>query len=70
MSGIANGWRMGCVYPRFPASIYIARGEYDTGYSMRLYTHAHRLMMGWATELGPRPCQFVALERSRFRKIA
>ena len=31
-------------------------------------THAHRLMMGWATQRGPRPCQFVALERSRFRK--
>ena len=36
----------------------------------RVYTHAHRLMMGWATELGPRPCPFVALERCRFRKIA
>ena len=24
--------------------------------------------MGWATEHGPRRCQFVALERSRFRK--
>ena len=26
-------------------------------------------IMDWATQRGPRPCQFVALERSRFSKI-
>ena len=33
-------------------------------------THAYRLLVGWATKRGQRPCQFVDLERSRFRKIA
>ena len=34
------------------------------------HTHVHRLLMGWAMQRCPRPCQFVALESSRFSKIA
>ena len=47
--------KTGPVVPATPALYTEQADQVEVEPAYRVYTHPHRLMMGWATELGPRP---------------